>query len=47
MLKKGEIDRTIYLKVLRTVKYDKTIRSYPVLTKKLQYSKLQDYRIIE
>lgn len=47
MLKKGDIDRTIYLKMLKVEKFGKSTRSTPVLTKKFQYSKLQDYRIIE
>ena len=46
MLKKGEIDRTVYLNSIG-VHRGKRLLPYPRLSMKLQYSKLEDYRMLE
>lgn len=47
MQKKGMLDRTVYLKRFSVERLTGPITPKPVLSKKMQYSKLQDYRIIE
>ena len=47
MLKKGAVDRTIYLKRFSVERLTDSVTPRPVVTKKMQYSKLQDYKIIE
>lgn len=47
MLPKGGIDRTIYLKSIGVNRAGDKKVPYSRLSRKLQYSKLQDYRIIE
>lgn len=46
MLKKGDIDRTIYLNSIG-VRRGKQLIPYSRLSKKMQYSKIEDYRISE
>lgn len=46
MLKKGDIDRTVYLNSIGVYR-GKRLIPYARLSKKLQYSKIQDYRITE
>ena len=47
MLKKGEIDRTIYLNSIGVRRGSGKLVPYARLSRKLQYSKLEDYRITE
>lgn len=47
MQKKGNIDRTIYLKSFGVEKSGGTLHPFARLSKKLQYSKLKDYQVIE
>ena len=47
MGRKGELDRTIYLKSFGVDRGGESLRIYPRLSRKLQYSKLKDYRVIE
>ena len=47
MQKKGNIDRTIYLKSFGVKKNGSTIRPFARLSRQLQYSKLKDYQVIE
>ena len=47
MLKKGRIDRTIYLKSLGVDRMGKTLRPFARLSRRIQYSKLKDYQLIQ
>ncbi|MCI5779629.1 MAG: ABC transporter substrate-binding protein [Lentisphaeria bacterium] len=47
MLKKGEIDRTIYLNSIGVRRGSGKLVPYARLSRKLQYSKLEDYKITE
>lgn len=47
MLKKGNIDRTIYLNSIGVRRAGDRIIPYARLSRKLQYSKLEDYKITE
>ena len=47
MGKKGALDRTIYLKSLGVDRDGEKLRVYPRLSSKMQYSKLNDYRVLE
>ena len=47
MLKKGDIDRTVYLKSIGVDRRSGTPMPYPRLSKKLQHSDLKNYKVIE
>lgn len=47
MLKKGQVDRTVYLKSLGVDRMGEKIRPYPRLSRQIQYSKLQDYKLMK
>ena len=47
MLKKGDIDRTIYLNSIGVRRGNGKIVPYARLSRKMQYSQLEEYKVLE